>query len=267
MKLFKNSLIISILIHIVIFVFIAWIKIDNEYHVSEKVSVALLEKKQDRLIKRSIPTRQVSLLNDKTSQYMGTTVNLNVTNQPSFLIYSENQSPRHDVNMSNIIQIGDIVIKDRLEYRPITRPMATPIKQDYIKILNPRIDNVSGSRFVTNTPSFLEKPNISFIPTNSESLKKFLASVRKKIESNKKYPFSAMSAGIEGRCGVYIAISMDGKLENVEIHDSSGNELLDNAALESVRNSSPFPPIPSDIGRNRIEMSIYLVFTLSQMGR
>ena len=60
-----------------------------------------------------------------------------------------------------------------------------------------------------------------------------------------------------------MTILKNGKLEKVEIVESSGYEILDRAALRSVRRATPFPPIPEDAGRDKVQLSIYLVFEIT----
>jgi protein TonB len=102
------------------------------------------------------------------------------------------------------------------------------------------------------------------VTTNSEALRRFLTTVRRKIESEKKYPVIARNTGIEGRVGVIISILKDGQLEKAEVLESSGYEVLDKAALGSVRNASPFPAIPKESKRDKLELRVYLVFELSR---
>ena len=94
-------------------------------------------------------------------------------------------------------------------------------------------------------------------------LQSFARVVRRKIESSKKYPIAAQTAGIQGRAGVRMTILKDGRLGKVEITESSGYEILDKAALQSVRSAAPFRPIPKKAGRDEIQMSITLVFRIT----
>jgi TonB family protein len=103
------------------------------------------------------------------------------------------------------------------------------------------------------------KPEMNII---DDALPKFLSAVRKRIESKKRYPMTAQNAGIEGRSGIRMTILKDGKLENAEIMESSGHAILDRAALQSVHNAAPFPPIPDTVKLDRIEMDIRLVFRI-----
>jgi outer membrane biosynthesis protein TonB len=42
------------------------------------------------------------------------------------------------------------------------------------------------------------------------------------------------------------------------------HKILDNAALQSVRAAAPFPAILEAVERDKIELSIYLVFKISE---
>jgi protein TonB len=97
----------------------------------------------------------------------------------------------------------------------------------------------------------------------SNILQSFARSVRKKIEASKKYPIAAQTAGIEGRTGVRMTILKDGRLQKVEVAKSSGYEILDKAALQSVREAAPFPPIPEKARREEIQMSVTLIFKIT----
>jgi TonB family protein len=130
----------------------------------------------------------------------------------------------------------------------------------------PRVQTgISGGNELFNTKSAagLKKPEIEMIRDGKNVLQEFIDSVRKDIESKKKYPSVARDAGFEGRSGVKMVILKNGELAEVELVDSSGHEVLDNAALQSVRDAAPFQPIPEQVGRDRIEMSIYLVFKIT----
>ena len=109
----------------------------------------------------------------------------------------------------------------------------------------------------------LAKPEVRVAIDSKNILSEFLGDVRRRIESNKTYPPAARDAGIEGSSGIRMTITRDGQLEKVEIVDSSGYEILDRAALQSVRSAAPFPPIPKKIDREKIEMNLYVVFRVT----
>ena len=77
----------------------------------------------------------------------------------------------------------------------------------------------------------------------------YLESWRRKIEQvgNLHYPEQANRLGIYGDLKLKVAINKAGELVSVEILESSGKEVLDQAALQIVRLSAPFEPLPDSI--------------------
>ena len=61
-----------------------------------------------------------------------------------------------------------------------------------------------------------------------------------RVEANKEYPYMAVKRGLTGAVRVTASLSAEGNLESVYITASSGASLLDEAALQAVRNSCPF---------------------------
>jgi TonB family protein len=65
--------------------------------------------------------------------------------------------------------------------------------------------------------------------------------ILRKIEAAKRYPRMARKMGIEGTAVVRFKLKPEGRVEAVEIVDSSGSEILDKASLETVHAAAPFP--------------------------
>ncbi len=74
-----------------------------------------------------------------------------------------------------------------------------------------------------------------------------LTQIWKKINRAKYYPEMARRDGAEGAPKIAFSISEDGKVGGVKIVQSSGNEVLDNAAIEAIQNSAPLPFYPQPI--------------------
>ncbi|HEY8385265.1 MAG TPA: energy transducer TonB, partial [Porticoccaceae bacterium] len=71
---------------------------------------------------------------------------------------------------------------------------------------------------------------------------------------NEHYPDEARRRQLFGDLRLAVAIGRDGNVENVEILASSGQPILDQAAVRIVRLAAPFAPIPSSISADRIEV-------------
>lgn len=68
-----------------------------------------------------------------------------------------------------------------------------------------------------------------------------LLAIMRKIEAAKRYPRIARKMGIEGTAVVRFRLRPKGEVEAVELAESSGSEVLDKAAQETVREAAPLP--------------------------
>ena len=68
-----------------------------------------------------------------------------------------------------------------------------------------------------------------------------IAEIMRRIEKAKRYPRMARKMGTEGQATVRFRIKTDGKVEGVELMESSGSEILDQASLETVHRAAPLP--------------------------
>ncbi|MGK0674668.1 MAG: TonB family protein [Halothiobacillaceae bacterium] len=86
--------------------------------------------------------------------------------------------------------------------------------------------------------------------------------VRQAIDKHKHYPRVARRLELEGRVVVAFTVEADGRLAGVRVVESSGSELLDEAALEAVRKAAPFPPFPDGVERRQWGFTLPLLFSL-----
>jgi protein TonB len=75
---------------------------------------------------------------------------------------------------------------------------------------------------------------------------------RKKVEliGNLNYPEQARRNKIFGTVRLSVSIKADGSVEKIEIVQSSGQYLLDAAAIHIVKLAAPFAPLPPDITKD-----------------
>lgn len=99
--------------------------------------------------------------------------------------------------------------------------------------------------------------------TGEESLK-FYDMIRQRIEASRHYPEAARRAGIEGKAGVSFTIARDGTLLASQVTGSSGNELLDREALDTVARAAPFPGLPAGMTGGSATISVSIVFRINQ---
>jgi protein TonB len=81
----------------------------------------------------------------------------------------------------------------------------------------------------------------SSVPKSSGDGDSIIAEIMRRIEKAKRYPRMARKMGTEGQAAVRFRIKADGKVEGVELMESSGSEILDQASLETVQRAAPLP--------------------------
>jgi protein TonB len=71
------------------------------------------------------------------------------------------------------------------------------------------------------------------------------AYIQRRIRDRLVYPSEARRAGIQGVAEIGFTVHLDGTVSAVTIRVSSGQELLDQAALAAIHAAAPFPPPPA----------------------
>lgn len=73
---------------------------------------------------------------------------------------------------------------------------------------------------------------------------------------NRNFPKEALSQKIFGSLRLATTLKPNGTIHSVEILQSSGHSILDNAALQIVHLASPFPPFPPEIRKDTDQLEI-----------
>jgi len=67
---------------------------------------------------------------------------------------------------------------------------------------------------------------------------------------NQNFPQEALKKGIFGSLRLSVRIRADGSVAGIELLESSGHKVLDEAAIRIVRQAAPFEPFPPEIRKN-----------------
>ncbi len=115
---------------------------------------------------------------------------------------------------------------------------------------------------------YQKRPKRRFIGARAEEYRfaRYVEDWRLKIErvGNLNYPEVARQQRLYGSMLITVSIRSDGTLENVEINRTSGNRLLDAAAVKIVEMSGPFAAFPPDIKRDTDILYITRTWTFTK---
>jgi protein TonB len=78
----------------------------------------------------------------------------------------------------------------------------------------------------------------------------------------KRYPAIAMEKGWQGRVEVRMVIGVDGMVVNASIKAGSGHEILDNQALEMLKQGKTAVPIPANLRGREFSIDVPVIFNL-----
>lgn len=126
---------------------------------------------------------------------------------------------------------------------------------------SPRVDVFGIHNYLPKPPTAPPVRKVS----DSTILQDFLKIISRRIEESKRYPGWAMDTGLEGRVVIRFTILQDGTLgEEIQLVSSSGTEILDNAAISALRNAAPFPALPKELRRERLQIELPMSFHLTR---
>jgi protein TonB len=96
-----------------------------------------------------------------------------------------------------------------------------------------------------------ERPRRKFISASTKEYNyaAYMEAWRSKVErvGNLNYPDQARKQGLSGSLVLDVALRQDGSIDEITIRRSSGEKLLDDAAIRIVELSAPFSPFPEHI--------------------
>ena len=86
--------------------------------------------------------------------------------------------------------------------------------------------------------------------------------VRLKIEKHKTYPRLASIRQVCGTVVIHFIITPEGAVKEIDIVQSSGSSVLDQAGLKAVKDASPFPRPPVEFFQTAVSIEVPIVFEL-----
>lgn len=119
---------------------------------------------------------------------------------------------------------------------------------------------------IDSSPVELTEPGDEIVEEPGPDLDAILDEYRREVLSailvQRAYPATARRLGREGEARVQFTVDGNGVVSGAEVVLSSGDGSLDRAALDAVSAASPVPPIPPELGVERLTLSILVVFSL-----
>jgi len=139
-------------------------------------------------------------------------------------------------------------LNTEIERKPMPLPAAEQTIERQLEVA--RLQAEIGE----NLRAYAKRPRRKFISANTREYEfaAYMQSWVSKVEriGNLNYPEDARRQSLSGNVVVTVAIRRDGSIDRVEVVQSSGHRVLDDAALRIVDLASPYQPLPTDIAQN-----------------
>lgn len=94
------------------------------------------------------------------------------------------------------------------------------------------------------------------------SINSFIRMIREKIEKVKNYPEFARTNNYTGEVHLRFSIASSGEAGEIMLIKSSGFSVLDESAIATIKEASPFLPFPDRLNSNEILVSLPIIFDL-----
>jgi protein TonB len=119
-----------------------------------------------------------------------------------------------------------------------------------------------------NLDTYNKRPRRKFVGASTQEFRfaRYIEDWRQKVErvGTLNYPEAARDQKIYGSLQLTVSIRADGSVEKVEINRSSGQKILDEAAIRIVNLAAPYAPLPSDIVRDTDILGITRTWTFTR---
>jgi periplasmic protein TonB len=119
--------------------------------------------------------------------------------------------------------------------------------------------------------AYQKLPQRKFIGARTQEYRyaQYIEDWRIKVEriGNLNYPTQARQQKIFGQLRLTVSIRSDGSVESVEVTKSSGQRILDAAAVRIVKLAAPYAPFPEDIRKETDILSIVRTWTFTANDR
>lgn len=185
--------------------------------------------------------------------------------------YIEEVTPTPQVRAANPTQqqtLQPVVTRSNSQFQ-IFQKQATPDKEEQEKLQGKDLFDTPLSAEIASLRAKLDQQRqaiakrprirrITSVATRASADAEYLHKWTNKIEfiGNRNFPEEAVQRGIYGKLRLATVLRPNGTIHSVEILQSSGHNILDNAALQIVHLAAPFPAFPQEIRKDVDQLEI-----------
>jgi protein TonB len=141
-------------------------------------------------------------------------------------------------------------------------PTPEPTTRSIPATTEPAQQTQSANHSPPAAPRATGSGNQSTLGGRPGAAKTYFSSLMAWLNTHKNYPKLAKKNKEQGIVKLKFTVTREGDISNASIHNSSGYQSLDQAAMQMLRAASPVPPIPNDLGRSTLTLVIPIEYSL-----
>jgi periplasmic protein TonB len=143
--------------------------------------------------------------------------------------------------------------------RPVAAPFAVEVAPEAPKVRKAEVaEDSRASSAPPPRPSAAETA-----PPSGQVRSTWEGRVVARLESVRQYPRSARNRRGEGVTYVRFVMDRSGRVLSSRVSQTSGQAILDRAALDTVMRAQPLPPPPDEVRGDRLELVVPVEFFIS----
>lgn len=151
-------------------------------------------------------------------------------------------------------------------------PDQDPVKLSAIELIERSMEMIHLNEQISELrEAYAKRPRQVFITARTREFKyaNYLAEWVNKVEKvgNLNYPDDARRKGISGGLLLDVALNPDGTVRNISVLRSSGQLIIDEAAIRIVNLAAPYAPFPPEIRKDADVMHITRTWEFSTTNR
>jgi len=123
-----------------------------------------------------------------------------------------------------------------------------------VELMERSLEMVNLNEEITQSmQAYAKRPKQVYVSARTQEFKyaNYMVEWVKKVErvGNLNYPDAARREGISGKLLLDVALNPDGSIRNITVLKSSGQPVIDEAAIRIVKLAAPYPPFPPEISK------------------
>ena len=208
---------------------------------------------ENRRAKSPLPTLEDKVMElEETAAQLARAAQL-PTSDSKKILTAPQSSQRAQVSQTDALSSSDSAAEDNVQnfLNPLQSPLINQVLQRTRQISH------LEAQISKDFQAYQQRPKRKFVGASAAEYKfaGYVEDWRQRIEEvgNQNYPEAARQNSLYGSLLITVAVRLDGSLENVEIIRSSGNKVLDAAAMHIVELAAPYSAFPLEL-RNEADV-------------